>query len=246
MNNLLRWFLRRNRAWSENLLKWFPGIFAGPSYVDYLLAEINSGILSTRPAVVLEAGGVDRPMLARSPNYHYVGLDIEFRPECGHVYDEFLVQSIEDPVPVKSDMIVSITLMEHVPNNTKSVAAIFASLNPSGRTYHYIPSGLHPYSIALRLIGPKLQRKLIPLLRPGTEGITGYPAFFDKCTPAAMERLFRQTGFTKISVKPFYRANDYFAFFVPAYVLVSLLENLCNLLRLRLFASGFVISARHP
>jgi hypothetical protein len=61
-----------------------------------------------------------------------------------------------------------------------------------------------------------------------------------------MQRLFTQVGFQDVDIKAFYRASDYFAFFVPAYVVVALFENACALLDLRAFASGFVISARRP
>lgn len=139
-------------------------------------------------------------------------------------------------------MIVSTTLMEHVRDNRAAVMAMFGSLSAGGTTCHYIPSGCHPYSLALRLIGPKMQRYLIPILRPGAESVTGYPAFFDYCTPGAMERLFRQAGFEAIEVAPYYRANDYFAFFVPVFLLVSLFENMCRLFNLRLFVSAVPIT----
>ena len=61
-----------------------------------------------------------------------------------------------------------------------------------------------------------------------------------------MRRLFVANGLVDIDVKAYYRANDYFAFFVPAYVLVSLFENLCQAFKIELLASGFVISARKP
>jgi hypothetical protein len=221
-------------------------MFSTPSYRESLLSAIARAMAKDHPAVVLEAGGVDRPILTKSPDYRFIGLDIEKRENCNHLYDEFLIQSIEKPISQRVDMIVSITLLEHVPNNLAAVRSMFLNLTPGGTTHHYIPSGLHPYSIALRLVGPALQKRLIPILRPGTEGVTGYPTFFDHCTPRSMERLFAKTGFTDIEITCFYRANDYFAFFMPAYVVISLFENLCNLMNVRAFASGFVISGRCP
>ena len=203
MVNAVRSFVRVNRLVSERLLQTFPSIFGGPSYGDDLKYRIEDSIKKNKPSVVLEAGGTDRPILMRNSSYKYVGVDIESQPDCVHLYDQFIVQSIEDPLQIRADIIVSITLLEHVPNNTKSVVSMFDCLLPGGYTHHYIPSAFHPYSIALRMIGPKLQRKLIPLLRPGTEGVTGYPAFFDKCTPTAMTEMFEQSGFTEISVVPF-------------------------------------------
>jgi len=61
-----------------------------------------------------------------------------------------------------------------------------------------------------------------------------------------MTKTFQAVGFTEIDVQPFYRANDYFAFFIPAFIIVTLYENVCRWLNLRALASGFVISARKP
>jgi hypothetical protein len=243
---LVKSFVRWNRQASAWLHGRVPAIFSGPSYHENLLAAIARAMAKDHPSVVLEAGGVDRPILSKSPNYLFVGLDIEKRENCNHLYDEFVIQSIEKPIAQRVDMIVSITLLEHVPNNLAAVRSMFLNLTPGGTTHHYIPSGLHPYSIALRLVGPALQKRLIPILRPGSEGVTGYPAFFDHCTPRRMERLFAKTGFTDIEITCFYRANDYFAFFTPAYIVISIFENLCDLMKWRTFASGFVISGRRP
>lgn len=244
--SVIRRFVRWNRAISEWMTRTMPKVFSGHDYTADLLTAIEHSIEHDQPAVILEAGGVDRPILRRGQGFRFVGIDIEKRDDCDHLYDVFIVQSIEDTMPVTVDMIVSVTLMEHVPNNRAAVASIFHGLNPGGSTYHYIPSGLHPYSIALRLVGPAAQKYLIPILRPGAEAVTGYPAFFDHCTPRAMERLFRESGFEKVEVTPYYRANDYFAFFVPAFIVVSLFENLCNMLGWRMFASGFIINGRKP
>jgi len=59
-------------------------------------------------------------------------------------------------------------------------------------------------------------------------------------------RVFERAGFADIRVRSFYRANDYFAFFVPAFIAITAFENLCKAFRWSYFASGFVISGRKP
>lgn len=243
---MLRNFVRLNRNAARWLETTWPRVFGAPDYTAELKRRIDEDIKARSPAMILEVGGIDRPLLKRTPHYTYVGLDIEERPDCYNVYDKFLVQSIEDPVSLNVDMVTSITVMEHVRNNRAAVRAIFETLIPGGVTHHYIPSKWHPYSIALRIVGPALQKRLIQALRPDAASVTGYPAFFDHCSPAAMSRLFLDAGFEDVDVLPFYRASDYFAFFLPAYLIVALLENLCAGLGAKLFCSGFVISARKP
>jgi len=237
--------LRLNRTWSERLRDRWPGFFRSPSYKDELVSRIRADL--PRSERVLEVGGIDRPLLMKAAGYGYDGLDIEHRDGCDRIYDEFLVQSIEDTVPGSGyDMVISITLLEHVPDNARAVRSMFEALKSGGVTHHYLPSKWHPYSVGLRMIGPKLQKKLIPMLRPSAVDETGYPAFFDRCSVPAMRQLFEQAGFVDIDVNPYYRANDYFAALLPAYLLVTVFENVAAALRLNLFASGFVISARKP
>lgn len=211
------------------------------------MALINSDLIKNSPKKVLEVGGIDRPLLSKSNNYKYYGMDIESRTSCFEIYDAFIVQSIEQSAPdLIVDLIISITLLEHVPNNRAAVSSMYEMLIPGGRTYHYVPSKWHPYSIALRAVGPKLQKRLIALLRPAAVEVTGYPAFFDHCSPSAMRSLFLECGFESIEVRAFWRAADYFAFFLPAYILVAMFENICSLFRIKFFASGFIVRASRP
>ena len=73
--------------------------------------------LATHPAHILEAGGIDRPMLGKSERYTYAGLDIDEKANCHEVYDELLVQSIESSVPGDYDLVISKILLEHVADN---------------------------------------------------------------------------------------------------------------------------------
>jgi SAM-dependent methyltransferase len=240
--------LRQLVKWNRNTARWlenrFPKFFSGPSYKNELDQRIALQIEAAQPSVILEVGGIDRPLLSRGNGYRYIGLDIEEQPNCYQIYDQFIVRSIEEPLELKVDMVVSITLLEHVPNNTAAIRTMYTVLNPGGAMIHYLPSKWHPYSVALRLVGPKLQKRLIAILRPDAISVTGYPAFFDQYSPAEFEALLVRQGFVSIDIKPFYRASDYFAFFLPAYLVVALFENFSSFFSLRFFASGFVVSAR--
>ena len=117
---------------------------------------------------------------------------------------------------------------------------------PGHTAIDHVPGKGHPYALALRLVGAKLQRRLIRMLRPKEVAISGYPAFFHHCTAAGMARLFEGVGFEGVRVSNYYRANDYFAFFFPAFVAITAFENLCRRFGWSYFASGFVISGRKP
>ena len=199
----IKYFVALNRKAATWLEAHLPAVFGAPEYVEELQRRITADINDLKPDTILEVGGIDRPLLSQKANYQYIGLDIEERPDCHKVYDRFIVQSIEEPVGETADMVISTTLLEHVPNNKAAVRSMFEALAPGGTTHHYLPSKWHLYSISLRLIGPTLQRRLIPILRPTAVETTGYPAYFDRCSPSSMATLFRESGFEQINVRLF-------------------------------------------
>ncbi|TAN40753.1 MAG: hypothetical protein EPN25_06580 [Nitrospirae bacterium] len=245
--SIIKDFVALNRKCSRSLEEKFPQSFGPdlPSYRDELLSRISAGIKRGAVTRVLEIGGIDRPLLRKGSGFIYDGMDIETKDTCFNIYDKFIVQPVEKMQLTDTyDSIISITLLEHVTDNRSGIDRIFLSLTPGGEMHHYVPSKWHPYAVALRLVGPILQKKLIPVLRPGAESVSGYPAYFDHCTIPAMRRLLTERGFTDIRIKAFFRANDYFAFFTPLFILVTFFENICRRLDLNIFASGFVFSAR--
>jgi SAM-dependent methyltransferase len=242
--------VRRFAAWNRALCRAcerrFPRFFDYPSYQRDLYERAHAS-LARQGGDVLEIGGIDRPFLSKGNGYSYVGMDIDNKPQCREIYDRFVVQSIEDPIDDRYAMIISITLLEHVRDNNASMRNILEALRPECETHHYGPGKGHFYALALRTVGASWQRRLIGLLRrPEEARVSGYPAFFHHCTAADMARLFEDVGFEDVRVTTYYRANDYFAFFFPAFIAITAFENLCKALDWSYFASGFVISGRKP
>ena len=213
-------------------------------YVDQLRSFINEVINKCKPCAVLEIGGIDKPLLKRSKEIRYDGLDIEYKEQCEHIYDNFVVQSVEHPISNKYDLIISKAVLEHIHYNDASVKQMYEALRRGGYAIHYLPSKYHPYSLILRLLGPDRQRKLIKILRPWAMSQTGYPVFFDKCSPNEMRKLFKSKGFDYVKIIPFFRANDYFRFFLPFYITVTLWENVCAKFNWERFCSGFIVIAK--
>ena len=237
-------FVSLNVNLTRSFDRQFPRFVESRNYRDEMLYLIGSFIRQKKFSRVLEVGGIDRPLLKRSERIEYDGLDIEYKDRCKDLYDRFIVQSIEEPIRRGYDLIVSIALLEHVSNNTLSIAQMHKALRSGGCIIHYAPSKYHPYSLMLRLAGPKIQKRLIRILRPWAAEIAGYPTFFDKCCPREMKKISTHLGFKEIQVITFFRANDYFRFFVPAYILVTLFENICRQVKWEELCSGFIIVAR--
>lgn len=242
--NFLKHFISFNRNVCLNLNRLFPRFFlAGENYSLDLKRHLDKAIVDFKPERVLEVGGIDRPLLKKTSSFHYIGMDIESNNNCYQFYDEFVVQSVEDSINDNVQLVFSTTLLEHVKDNKKSLLNIYNALSENGLTYHYVPSKNHPYSLALRLVGPKLQKILIKHLRPHAADVTGYPAFFNLCTPLQMKNEMVKIGFKNVNVTAYYKATDYFSFFVPAYLLVAFFENIFKFFGVSVLASGFIIAA---
>ncbi len=242
--------LKKLVAWNKKVCEWFalrfPRFFHSVSYGDVLLQLIQTQVkdlCATKHPKILEVGGIDRPLLSKSEQYSFDGMDIASGLGCEHLYDTFYVQSVEKPMPGQYDLIFSMSLLEHVPNNMVAIQSMVQGLVPGGKIIHYLPSRYHPYSLLLRLVGPKWQRRLIAKLRPWAASVTGYPTYFSYCSPHVMKKLLHQSGFKNIQIIPFYRANDYFSWCFPLFLFVSLWENLCAFFKWHSFASGFIMVA---
>jgi len=237
--------IKYNRSFCYRLSTQYPRIFRDEDYSNQLLERINYFINNKNEHLhILEIGGISRPLLKPSKDYNYLGLDIEYTEKCEELYDEFIIGSVEDPIEQKFDLIISKTLLEHVENNNKSYKQILKALNPEGETIHYFPSKNHPYSLLTRMVSHKWQRKLISLLRPQTVATTGYKTYYHLCSYAELHNYLHSLNFKKVEIKPFWGASDYFAFFFPFFILISIFNRICEKLNLVTFASGLIVYAK--
>jgi hypothetical protein len=243
--NLVRrftaWNMKVCEAMERRLPRFFDQKLADTTYFPAVRARIQP-YLDDGNVRVLEVGGIDRPLIERSERYTYAGLDIDEADRCYEVYDEFVVQSVEKPIDGLYDVIFSVTVLEHVPDNRAAVTSMFDAGGPGSASIHYVPSMGHPYALILRAVGNRMQRRLLSLIQEGEKELGGYPTHFDHCTASSMERLFRRAGYDRVEVEPIYSPTRYFRAFVPAHILMTCWMHLCRLLNLRYFASGFVVS----
>jgi len=241
---LIKGLIDLNRKLSRIFSERYIEFVRSGDYKQTLLYEINTFLKFRNYSFVLEVGGIDRPLLCRSEEIKYDGLDIENKEKCLEIYDNYYVQSIEEPLQNKYDLICSFALLEHVRDNNKSFQVMLDALINDGMMIHYLPSKYHPYSIILRVLGSKLAIKLLEITHPQIIGISGYPSFFNQCSVNDMQRLCNKIGFKAIKIIPYYRANFYFEIFFPFFFLITLWENICKKFNWYTFCSGFIIIAK--
>lgn len=196
---------------------------------------------STSSNTILELGGVSRPVLQKSEGYRYVGIDIDDEFIHDKYYDGFYCQSVEDELPEKGDLIFSKYLMEHVKEVKTSYKNQLLALNHGGKMIHLYPLGYHPFSLLNKLVGNKLARKIIPFIRKGSEGVTGYPAFYSLGNAYSLERFFKNQKDIKVEFKYHYGAVDYFSFFFPFALLISIFNLIAKFFEIKIFASNVLV-----
>lgn len=244
---MLRKFVYLNKGLCDRISARYPKFAFDPHDDDSrtrLLDIINALVERGHIRKILEIGCIDRPLLQRTDECRYDGLDMAYDKKCDELYDTFHHQSIEKPIRDHYDLIISKALLEHVPDVGLAMQNIYNALDNDGYTVHFVPSKNHPYSLILRIVGHRWQGRMISWFRPWAQNITGYHAYFDHCSPGEMSVLLAGRKFRHVSVIPFYRANDYFRSFAPLFLMVTLFENLCKKFMLSTFCSGFIVVAR--
>ena len=210
-----------------------------PNIDKYFEDLINQ--TSKHSETILELGGVSRPVLQKNKSYRYVGIDIDDKFVHDNFYDKFYCRSVEVELPEKADLIFSKYLMEHVKDVKTSYENQLSALNPSGRMIHLYPLGYHPFSLLNKLIGNKIARKIIPIIRKGSEGVTGYPAFYSLGNAYSLERFFNNQKGIRVDFKYHYGAVDYFTFFFPLALVVSMFNHIAKILGVKIFASNVLL-----
>ena len=245
--NIFKKIIRLNRDLSDAFEKRFLSFKCPdktrPAFRDTVEGYISSKIEKKEKFKLLEVGSVDRPFLEKSDCFEYHGLDVEPISGSGKIYDKFLVQSIEEKLNEKYNIIISRMVIEHVPNNSRTWKEIYNALEMEGFTVHIFPGSRHPFSIATQIVGNRIQRILIRYLRPNSKH-TGYPAYYHLCTPRKLRKELSRIGFQDIRIQYSYSANDYFKFFFPAFLAIATFNLIMTRLGVSEFASNLYVEAK--
>lgn len=151
------------------------------------------------------------------------------------------------PFPDESvDLIASRVTLEHLPDVGGFVRETARVLRPGGWCVHLFAGRNAPYALVNRALPPALSSRLIHLLVPGSEGVLGFRAYYDRCAPLAIEQVLRSTGFGNVTVEVGYEQAFYFDFFLPLYVLAALYDAAVRTLGLRELGSLVLVSAQKP
>ena len=218
------------------------------------LDRIASLMDDARPHVVVDVGGGRSCLFAdRRPagaEMRIVAVDVSAEElALNRDADETIVADASEGLPFADesvDLIVSRVTLEHLPDVGSFVRDTARVLTPGGWCVHLFAGRKAPYALANRSLPPAVASRLIHLLVPGSEGVLGFRAYYDKCSPGGVERLLRESGFENVGVEVGYEQAFYFDFFLPLYVVAALYDAAVRRLGLRELGSLILVSAQKP
>ena len=100
------------------------------------------------------------------------------------------------------------------------------------------------FALAARLLPFRFVLRLLHFAIPGSIGVVEFDVHYDHTDPVALERVFREAGFSDVRVSWTAAQAGYFRPFLPAYVLVALYQGAVRLLGLRRLAAYVIVDAR--
>jgi 2-polyprenyl-6-hydroxyphenyl methylase/3-demethylubiquinone-9 3-methyltransferase len=177
-----------------------------------------------------------------------VGLDIsgeELAAAPPGVYDQLIVADLTNFTGNgDGDVVICQATLEHVRDGDGAMKAIASCLKSGGRAFIFAPCRNAVFA-RLNLILPQTVKKylLFAFFPKKAEGHDGFPAFYDKCTPAELEHLAAENGLD-VEQRRLFWMSSYFTVFTPAFVAWRIVQGLSTLLLGRNAAETYVYVLR--
>jgi 2-polyprenyl-6-hydroxyphenyl methylase/3-demethylubiquinone-9 3-methyltransferase len=175
---------------------------------------------------VYDVGGGANPFLALETKARLgarvVGIDIsaselERAPEGS--YDETRCADIaEFRGAGDADIIICQSVLEHVRDVRAAFHSLASILRPGGRALLFVPNRNAPFARLNRLLPERVKRGVLFSLYPQKRPTSGFPAYYDRCTPRDFRGLAEECGLAVEAEEHFYICSYFFGI-LPAYVL---------------------------
>jgi len=128
-----------------------------------------------------------------------------------------------------ADLVICQATLEHVPDTAGAIRAIAETLAPGGMAALFLPSRNAIFARLNLLLPEGLKRRLLFALFPQKAlGHDGFKAYYDRCTPADLEKLARDNGLVLVE-RRLYWVSSYFSILTPVFLLWRLWQGLFRL-----------------
>lgn len=220
VRQLIAWNVRLSRSMDRFL----PAVYRRDGYEHYLTATVPRHL---RPnACIYDVGGGKRPYLTAEAKQalgaRVVGIDIdagELAQAPAGTYDRAVTADIAAYAGEgDADLVICQTVLEHVRDTDRSVAALASILKPGGEALVFVPCRNALFARLNLLLPERVKQTVLFAIYPESRQSQGFPSHYQDCTPSALSRLARRHGLEEVE-RTTYWSSAYFHAFVPAYVL---------------------------
>jgi SAM-dependent methyltransferase len=154
-------------------------------------------------------------------NINCVGVDIdaaELERAPPGAYDQMIVSDITKMTgPAIADIAICQSVLEHVQDNQAAFAGIWSICKPGALIYTFCPCRNAWFARINKLLPESFKKLLLFGIFPQTRYDQGFPAYYNRCTPAEFRQIAKETGFEILEQKVYY-SSKYFMFFFPLYL----------------------------
>jgi SAM-dependent methyltransferase len=161
--------------------------------------------------------------------------------------DETKVANIVQGLPFEAeevDLIVSSSVLEHLPDLHGFIASSSQALKKGGYYIHRFPSKFAPFALINQALPQPLARKLLYFFKPESEGICGFPAYYNNCYYSAITELLEKHDFEIADLRLSYYQSQYYKFFAPLFLVSALYEALIQTIGAKNLCAHLLVIAR--
>lgn len=145
-----------------------------------------------------------------------------------------------------ADLVICQATLEHVPDTAGAMRAIAETLAPGGYACIFVPSRNAAFARLNLILPESVKRRLLFALFPQKAlGHDGFKAYYDRCTPAELERLACDNGLELVE-RRLYWVSSYFAILTPIFLIWRMWQGLFWLVAGPQAAETFVLVLRRP
>ena len=247
---MLHRFLATNRKACGRIQPYLP---QAKKNIFVLYEEIVARHMNARAGqIVVDVGGGKSCKFARyrdpASGTKIIAVDVS-EEDLNHNtdVDETRVADIMRDLPFDSeeaDLLVSRSVLEHLEDLDSFVVNSERVLKRQGYSIHVFPSRFAPFALINRALPNFLGKKVLHFFISGSEGIQGFPAFYDDCYYSGIKGLLERRGFDVVDTRLGYYQSPYFNFFLPLFLTSAAYEMLVRALGIKNLAAYVLVVAR--
>ncbi|MDP9235138.1 MAG: class I SAM-dependent methyltransferase [Actinomycetota bacterium] len=209
--------------------------FANKDLYGAYIATVRDLMNSSTAKLIVDVGGGNQCPFARyrSPGTKIVAVDLsEEAMASNHDVDERRVADVvHEGLPFgddEVDLVTSRAVLEHLTDVEVFTRETARVLRSGGHAVHVFPGRNSSFAVANRMLGNRRSRALLHALLPQFEGICGFPAYYDHCSPRAIRKAIERSGLKVELIDVSYFGSHYYKFFLPVFLISAAYEKMIS------------------